>query len=139
MKPLSTVFGIVLVLAFLAPSAAAHTEGGRPEGIADGSTSAADAILGSWASPEGESVVEVTKTEQGYIGVVVRAKAAALVGKQLFRNLKYDAARGTWGGDVFAPKRDEFLTATFAANADGSLTMTAGKGLFSKTIRWTRP
>ncbi len=35
MKPLSTVFGIVLVLALLAPSAAAHTEGGRAAAIAD--------------------------------------------------------------------------------------------------------
>ncbi len=112
--------------------------GSPSEAVADGPTSPADAILGAWASPERESVVEVTKTDHVYLGVVVSSKSSALVGKPLFRNITYDAAHGTWNGEVFAPKRGEFVPATFSAKPDGSLSMTAGKGLFSKTILWTR-
>jgi uncharacterized protein (DUF2147 family) len=136
MKPVPTA--LLLVVLGVAITARASAAVSPSESVVEASTSPADAILGAWASPERESVVEVTKTEHGYGGVVVSAKSSALVGKQLFRGLAYDASHGTWSGEVFAPKRGEFLPATFSARADGSLSMTAGKGLVSKTILWTR-
>lgn len=136
MKQLQAALAIFLSL--ITTTAWARDVGSTSERVADGPTSPADAILGAWASPDRESVVTVTKTDHGYMGVVVSAKSSALVGKLMFRGLMYDAAHRTWTGEVFAPKRGEFVPATFSAKADGSLSMTAGKGLFSKTILWTR-
>jgi hypothetical protein len=74
--------GVVLSLV---TTAWAHAVGSLSEGVADGPTSPADAILGAWASPERESV----RADHGYVGVVVSAKSSALVGKQLFRSVTW--------------------------------------------------
>jgi uncharacterized protein (DUF2147 family) len=133
-----THVALAVAWSLVATSAEASPLTTLPEGLADGPISPADAILGAWASPEREIVIDVTKAAHGYVGVVVRAKSSALVGQRLLRGVTYDAAYGTWKGEVFAPKKGEYLPATFAVRADGSLAMTAGTGPFSKTVLWTR-
>jgi hypothetical protein len=61
MKPVHTA--LVLVLSLFATTARASAAVCPSESVVEGPTSPADAILGAWASPERESVVEVTRTE----------------------------------------------------------------------------
>jgi hypothetical protein len=83
-------------------------------------------------------VVVVSRAGAGYAGVIAESpEKPALVGTPMFRGLAYDAGRGEWTGEVYAVKKGEFVPASIRLSTRG-FDLTAGKGLFSKKLAWTR-
>lgn len=98
-----------------------------------------DAIVGRWRPDGKDVIVAITKQGTSYGGVVVESgKQPELVGKALLRGLTYDAGRAAWVGEVFAPKRGEWVRAMLQMVGPASMTLTAGWGLFSKKVSWIR-
>jgi uncharacterized protein (DUF2147 family) len=128
---------LLLVLSLSVLPAAARAADASPQPAA---TAAApgDAIVGRWKADEGGVVAAITANSGKYEGVVVTSpEKPALVGKPMFRGLVYDAAGAQWTGEVYAPKRDEFVPATLTLSKDGFV-LKAGKGLMSKKMNWTK-
>jgi uncharacterized protein (DUF2147 family) len=97
-----------------------------------------DALVGRWKASEGGLVATISVADGKYAGVVVESpEKPALVGKPMFRGLAYDAGSSAWSGEVYAPKRDEFVPATIHLAKDGFV-LKAGKGFMSKTMNWTK-
>lgn len=100
--------------------------------------SAADGIVGRWKTSDGDAVVAISGGPSGYVGVIVESpKDPALAGQQMFRGLVYDAKNAAWSGEVYAPKRKEYLPAVITLSGEGFV-LKAGSGLRSKKITWSR-
>ncbi len=72
-----------------------------------------------------------------YVGGVIKATNPALVNTELLREIQFDAATGTWRGEMFALKRGEFVPMTIKMTANG-FEMVASAGFMSKTVEWVR-
>jgi len=97
------------------------------------------AILGKWKLVDQALVVEIAKSGSGYAGTVVESpQGPALVGKVFLRGISYDAAHGEWRGEIYAPKRSEYVPMTAKRKGAGVLLMTAGNGIVSKELTWNR-
>ncbi len=128
----------LLVSLSLLPSTARPAEA-SPQPAAAAARSPGDAIVGRWKASEGGVVATISAAADGkYAGVVVESpEKPALVGKPMFRGLAFDAGSSEWSGEVYAPKRDEFVPATIQLSKDGFV-LKAGKGLMSKKMTWTK-
>jgi uncharacterized protein (DUF2147 family) len=89
---------------------------------------ATDDFSGKWKTAEGNSVV-IAKSGAGFTGLAVEKKIAIL------KDVHF--SDGKWIGVVYNPKKD--ITADCELILEGNnLKIVATKGLFSKTIYWTK-
>jgi hypothetical protein len=95
----------------------------------------ADQILGDWKPADMDVVVRIFVLKGKYVGGVVKAANPQLVNTELLREIAFDAATGTWRGEIFAVKRGSFVPMTIRKTRDG-FEMVAGSGIMSKTIEW---
>ena len=95
----------------------------------------ADLILGDWKPADMDVTVRIFVLKGKYVGGVVKAANPQLVNTELLRGIDYDAATGTWRGEIFAVKRGSFVPMTIRKTRTG-FEMVAGSGIMSKTIEW---
>lgn len=114
-----------------APVAAADAAAAAPQAPAN----PADLILGDWKPADMDVTVRIFVLKGKYVGGVVKAANPQLVNTELLRGIDYDAATGTWRGEIFAVKRGSFVPMTIRKTRDG-FEMVAGSGIMSKTIEW---
>jgi uncharacterized protein (DUF2147 family) len=140
MKNKVLVCSWMLAFATISPGALAiPAEDARSSRVGEGAPAPAAALLGRWRPPNEDIVVEIARSGSGYVGTVVSSpKYPALVGKALFRGLSYDAASSVWRGQVLAVKKKEYVPASIKLEREGAFMLTAGSGLFTKDVRWTR-
>ena len=99
----------------------------------------AEVILGSWSQQNKKTVMEIRRSGKSYTAIVTQDSSnPAAVNKQLMRALSYDASQQLWSGEVFAAKRGEFVPVTLKMKGAERLIMTAGTGLLSRDITWSR-
>ncbi|MFT3775402.1 MAG: DUF2147 domain-containing protein [Minicystis sp.] len=98
-----------------------------------------DVILGKWKPADNDLVVEVSKCGSHYVGIVTESpKKPEHVGKQLLRNVVYDATKRVWSGEILAPKRGELFPMVVTMKGDAALVMQVGTGLLSREVTWSR-
>lgn len=89
---------------------------------------AADDFSGKWKTEEGKSIV-ISKSGTGFVGQAVEKKIVIL------KDINFSS--GKWVAVVYNPIKD--VTADCELFLEGSqLKIVATKGLFSKTIVWTK-
>ena len=89
---------------------------------------ATDDFAGKWKTAEGNSVV-ISKMGTGFIGQIVEKKIVVL------KDINF--SEGKWIAVVYNPIKD--ITADCELFLEGThLKIVATKGLFSKTIYWTK-
>ncbi len=89
---------------------------------------ASDNFSGNWKTEQGKSVV-IAKTEAGFVGQTVEKKIVVL------KDINF--TDGKWVAVVYNPIKD--VTADCELFLEGNnLKIIATKGLFSKTIIWTK-
>ena len=134
---LALVVGLSLVSCVAAADSASAPAQRRPAVIGQAPANPADAIVGDWKPADMPVTVRIFPAQGQYLGGIVAAENPALVNKEMFRGIAYDAASNTWRGEVFALKRGEFVPMTIRTTAAG-FEMVAGSGLMSKTVEWVR-
>ncbi len=97
----------------------------------------ADAILGDWKPADMDVAIRIFTLKGKYVGGVVKAANPQLINTEMLRGIEYDAASGTWRGEIFAIKRGAFVPMTIRMTRSG-FEMVAGSGIMSKTIEWVR-
>lgn len=124
---------------------------------------AADAIVGTWLTEDGDSRVEITAARAAdgsslYSGKVVWLKAPSLAGKPIVDANNSEAAlrgrpimgieilagfknagEGVWaGGTVYSPRRGRVYPAELSLTPDGRLDIKVKAGLLTSHQFWTR-
>jgi uncharacterized protein (DUF2147 family) len=94
-----------------------------------------DALVGTWKPDDREVVVGITRVGAGY---AARAPAPDGGSVDLFRGVVWDAASKTWKGELYAPKRKEWLGAVLRLEGADTLVLKVGSGFFSKELTWRR-
>lgn len=119
---------------------------------------AQDEILGGWATPEGNMIVEIYKAQEGlYAGKVAWLKKPTdkkgnphkdrmnpdkqlqdrnILGMDMLENLKY--TDGKWYGTLYTPKKGRKVDAELNLNKDEKLDINVSFMGFSKTVQWIR-
>jgi hypothetical protein len=95
------------------------------------------AIVGDWKPTDMDVDIRIFPKDGKYVGGVIKATNPALVNTELLREIQFDAATGTWRGEMFALKRGEFVPMTIKMTANG-FEMVASAGFMSKTVEWVR-
>ena len=129
--------------------------------VAPGLAAAADSqesIVGTWLTDDGDSKVEIVRSDSKYVGKVVWLKHPERDGKPVRDRHNTDAAlrdrpimgleilrgfsytpNGTWtGGTVYSPRRGRSYPAEISIDKDGRLDLKVKAGFFSKHVYWTR-
>lgn len=118
-----------------------------------GAASANDVIVGTWASTDGESKIEITPCGDKFCNTIIWLKEPRkdslnedkslrerdLVGLRISDNLKH-AGGNKWSGDVYAPKKGKTYSG-FATLAGEKLTMKGcltSAGILCQTRTFTR-
>ena len=105
--------------------------------VAQAAAAPGDALLGVWKPADMEAEVQISANNGQYVGGVVKAANPALVNTMMLRGISYDAASGSWKGEIFALKRGMFVPMTIRMTPAG-FEMVAGSGIMSKTLEWVR-
>ena len=92
------------------------------------SQKASDDFSGKWKTDEGV-IISISKTENGFIG------KAGIKDIVVLKSVKF--ADGRWSGIVYNPKKDITANCELQLETD-RIKIIARKGLFSKTIYWTK-
>lgn len=91
-------------------------------------------IEGAWNTGKENTIVVLKKVGDNFVGTVRSSDNGKIkIGKQLVRDLQY--RKGEWQGELYAPKRDKWVDATFEKKGT-DLEITVGSGIRSKTITW---
>ncbi len=104
----------------------------------------ADGLLGHWQAEGKTAIVEITKQDSPqeqeiYTGTVVKnPKVPAAVGKQVFKDLHYDAAKQQWNGLFYIVPRDKEVKADISSLGKDSFRMKVKVGIISRTVDWQR-
>ncbi|MGI9288221.1 MAG: hypothetical protein ACR2P1_22745 [Pseudomonadales bacterium] len=100
----------------------------------------ANRLLGYWQAEGKPAIVEITKPESDiYIGTVVQnAAVPKAVGKQVFKDLRYDAATQQWNGLFYIIPRDKDAKANVSSTGKDSFQMKVKVGFISRTVDWRR-
>jgi hypothetical protein len=134
---LPLVAAVALVSGVASAEPAAANAAPRATVVGQAPANPADAIVGDWKPADMPVTVRIFPAQGQYLGGIVAAENPALVNKEMFRGITYDAASNTWRGEVFALKRGDFVPMTIRTTPAG-FEMVAGSGLMSKTIEWVR-
>ena len=127
-----SVVGMTAVEAKAAPPQPVTTE-------AEGHNKSADLILGKWSRSNQKNIIEIKLSGKIYSAVVVKNEPNPAADNKLFmRGLAYDTSHNVWNGEVFAVKRGEYVPVILKMKGTDTLMMTAGTGMLSKEIVWTR-
>jgi hypothetical protein len=94
-------------------------------------------LIGAWKISDKKLVVDVRESGETFVGVVTDAPVNRLIGKAMFKDVAFDAASGTYSGQVLAVRRKEYVAAVFSVRGD-TMTLRAGEGGDSKTVQWNR-
>jgi uncharacterized protein (DUF2147 family) len=105
--------------------------------LARAASEAEEPLLGTWALDGQEIVVRIERAGAALSGTVVSSAAAALRGTTVLRGLTRNTGGG-WSGEIYAPRRADYVPCRVRLGDDGRLTMTAGSGLATKTLTWRR-
>ncbi|MEB3299212.1 MAG: hypothetical protein VKO21_06975 [Candidatus Sericytochromatia bacterium] len=101
--------------------------------------SAGDAgIGGDWRHPDEDVVVRLVVKGDTATAVVTEAPRPALVGRDLFRNVRWVVDKGVWAGELLAPRRNEYLAMELRSDPPEHLLMTIRKGWFTRKLSWRR-
>lgn len=91
-------------------------------------------IEGAWNTGKENTIVVLKKIGDNFVGTVFSSDNQKIkIGKTLVRDLQYK--KGEWKGELYAPKRDRWVDATFEKKGS-DLVIKAGSGMRSKTIVW---
>ncbi len=132
-------FLLVGVLATASPAQAAPTASGGDVTPLEAPPGGADAILGRWRPSGEDAVVEISRVGAVYVGTLVASpQRPEGVGKPLLRGLTYDASKARWSGEVYAPKRNQWVPAVIRIQDARTFVLTAGGGLITKDLAWSR-
>jgi hypothetical protein len=96
-------------------------------------------ILGYWQRGEGEAIIEVKRNADVYSGVIVSSeRRPETVGIEVFRELRYDAAKGTWHGRAYSIKRKREVRIDIDVPKADQLELTAHIMIFTRRVEFTR-
>ncbi len=114
---------------------------------------AADRILGTWNTPNGESKIEMSRCAEAYCGTIkALAKSSAtdehnadasrrsrsLLGLQILKGFRFDAPDTWTGGTLYAPERGRDFTPKLVLTGRDTLEVRVAVGVVRKTVVWTR-
>lgn len=119
---------------------------------------AQEEILGEWKPHEGNSIVEIYKTESGECaGKIVwlekptdkrgnphkdlnnpdaALRNRTIIGMDMLENLVY--REGVWTGTLYTPKKGRKVDAELSINEDDQLDINVSFRGFSRKVTWTR-
>jgi len=96
-------------------------------------------IVGYWQRGEGEAIIEVTRNAGVYHGVIVSSeRRPETVGIEVFRELRYDAEKGTWHGRAYSIKRKREVRIDIEVPKADQLELTAHIMIFTRRVEFTR-
>jgi uncharacterized protein (DUF2147 family) len=94
-----------------------------------------DALVGTWKPDDREVVVGLTRVGAGFSAAAPAPDGGSV---ELFRGVVWDAASKTWKGELYAPKRKEWLGAVLRLEGADTLVLEVGSGFFGKKLTWRR-
>lgn len=98
-----------------------------------------DALSGWWENESQPVFVEMKHVDAMTQGTVAsNSEKPESVGKQLFRNLKYDTKTKAWTGKIFVLKLGEEKDVTVVLQNPDQFQMTVKVGFFKKQVIWNR-
>ena len=134
----STLRSIVLLAGLHAMLACAASAADPLPGTRQQAGNPADSIVGVWRVNEMDADIQIYNAQGQYVGAVVRSANPAMQNAGILRGVTFDPASNTWRGEAFAVKRGMFVPMTIRLTSATGLEMTAGSGIMSKTMQWTR-
>jgi uncharacterized protein (DUF2147 family) len=99
----------------------------------------ADKINGEWINDPHDKKILFHKVNDGtYEAEMIWSKETkAKPGQILIKGLKYKDNKYT-GGQLYLPAREEWVKCSAVLKNDSTLEITGSKGMFSKTVTWTK-
>jgi uncharacterized protein (DUF2147 family) len=136
---LSTIVPVVLVAIFIGISSVNAEVPGKQLSTDERRSAPEEMILGNWKQANQPVVIEIRRSGKNYDAVVIKnGSNPSAVTKEFMRSVTYDAAHKVWSGEIFAAKRQEYVPVKLKMKGAETLLMTAGTGMLSKEIVWTR-
>lgn len=131
----SLAFGLALGT----PTSSLHASGPQSEQPEPISPTDADRIVGHWQRGEGEAIIEVTKREGVYRGVIVWSeRQPETIGIEVFRGLRYDSENRAWRGRAYSIKRKREVRIDIALPSPEVLELTAHILIFTREVEFGR-
>ena len=134
----SSIRSLVLLAGLHALSACGASAADPLPGARQQAASPADSIVGVWRVNEMDADIQIYSAQGQYVGAVVRSANPAMMNAGILRGVTFDPASNTWRGEAFAVKRGMFVPMTIRLTSATGLEMTAGSGIMSKTMQWSR-
>jgi len=96
-------------------------------------------IIGYWQRGEGEAIIEVRRNAGVYHGVIVSGgRRPETVGIEVFRELRYDAEKGTWHGRAYSIKRKREVRIDIEVLSADAFDLTAHILFFTREVHFKR-
>ena len=96
-------------------------------------------ILGHWQRGDGEAIIEISRREDVYRGVIVWSeRRPETVGIEVFRTMRYDPEAGEWHGRAYSIKRKREVRIDVEVPKPDRLELTAHILFFTRDVDFKR-